>query len=239
METGFFKWIWRFNALAIALVALLSLSLLGYELMRNLSRSLFQNNTSNSITLSPPDVVDPEAALQETTEKRYFSGPLTGSRNGIYALPLYIEQTEADHGMSYSKGSNGNLVNIRIVQSEQQTNHWLFTPGERLIQNTNQLILSRSGLPDLDLGQQLIVIDKDTNGDDRLSYEDTRTLYLTDVNWSEPVKVVDGVRSVLSTTPISPTMMDLIYSDGTSTHIMRVTLPSGAVISEQVIKTRD
>lgn len=235
MDTGFFRWIWRFNALAIALIVVVSLAAITYEIGRGLVRSVFPTRTTNTLVVDPENA--PEDAATDDTIKRYFSAPSAPTASGIYALPLYVEQTYSNRG--YSKSSAGNLVNYRIVETNPESNRWLFTPSERLIMNTNALVLRDSGQADLALGHLMTVTDTDTNQDGRLSSQDATTLFLTDANWGEPVKIVDGVLSLLSHSVRTPNMLDLIYQTDAGTHIAQVSMRSGTILSQQVVTPQD
>jgi len=235
METGFFKWVWRFNALAIALVALLALGAITYELGRDLARTLFPTRTTNTLVMNPADA--PGEAVIDDTIKRYFGTPSAATADGTYALPLYVEQTYSNR--SISKSSVGNLVNYRIVETAPQSNRWLFPPAERLILNTYALVLRESGQANLPMGQLMTVTDSDTNEDGRLSPQETTSAFLTDATWGEPVKIVDGVHSLLSHTVRTSDMLDLIYNTDAGTHIAQVSLLSGAILSQQIVTPED
>jgi len=238
VDTGFYKWVWRFNALAIALVSLLALGLIGTQVVSSLSRAFFPTQTTNTLTLSPTATAETATRdrPQDNTTKRYFSAPISAT-DGVYALPLYIEQSYENRGIS--KSSGGNLVNFRIVESEPQSNRWLFDQGDRLIQNTTRLALRQSGSKDIQLGHLLAIVEADTNGDERLSARDLQTLYVTDPLWGTPVKIAQDVLSVLSTTPLSPTTLDLIYNSPRGTHIARLDVRSGELLAEQILSTKD
>ena len=237
MDTGFYKWVWRFNAVAIALVTLLALGLIGTQVVSSLSRAFFPTQTTNTLAVTPSATTPTTDRPEDRTTKRYFSSPLSTNTQGVYPLPLYIEQRYENRG-SY-KSSDGNLVNFRIVESEPASNRWLFDKGERLIQNTTQLTLRQSGIEDIQLGHLLAIVETDTNGDERLSARDMQTLYVTGPLWSTPVKIAQDVLSVLSTTPVSPTTLDLIYNSPRGTHIARLDVRSGELLAEQVVTTQD
>ncbi|MCX7566856.1 hypothetical protein OS189_10940 [Sulfitobacter sp. F26169L] len=92
------------------------------------------------------------------------------------------------------------MVDYRIVDTNAQSSHWLFPEGEQLFLDTIRLPYKQD--------------------------EKRDTAIDTDANWSTPVKITEGVTSVLEST-----------ADGT--HVARISLPSGELPRDQVIRTRE
>ncbi|MEH6645792.1 hypothetical protein [Sulfitobacter sp.] len=130
------------------------------------------------------------------------------------------------------------MVNYRIVDIAAQTNRWFFPQTDRLIMETRQLTF-RAGDAEEQLGHLMIVIEDDSDGNGRLSGRDKQTLYLTDIHWSAPVKVIDNVRALLAISPQSMTTADLIFKTNDGTHAVRLSLPDGAILSEQLLTPSD
>jgi hypothetical protein len=233
METGSFKWVWRFNAVAIAVCVILVLIVILWEITGTLRRNAFPTHTSNTFidAREEPD--------QAAEQQRYFGAPNDPSNKGIYALPIYADQSHPNLGISKSNSYGRDLINYRIVDISAQTNHWLFEGMNRLILDTRMITLSYPGHGSNHLGQLLTVVLEDTNDDARLSGHDTKTLFLTNLHWNRPVKVTHGVISVLSTTAVSDSAFDIIFSTSDGTHAARIAIPTGEILSEQVLQTYD
>lgn len=239
MDTGFFKWVWRFNALVLAAAVTLMLCVFVWEMTSSLRRSLFQPQTTNTL-------ITPTIQTDETEDKdqpnpaevrRYFSAPLEYSAGSPYALPLRVEQEYDNRGIS--KSSVGNTVNYRIIDTETQTSRWLFPKGNRLILDSRPVTFRKQAQPEQNLGMILSIVESDTNGDGRLSRRDTMTLYLVDSTWSEPAKITEGVISVLRIHPVSPSQIDLIFNTDYGTHAARIDAATGLIQSEQVITPQE
>ena len=235
METGFFKWIWRFNGVIIAIGSSLLLFVMVWESTAELRRESFPRQTTNTVALPSPTEESGHATAPTEISRRFGSPVSNGSRT-LYALPLYIEQEYPNRGIT--KSSGGNIVNYRIVDTNAQTNRWLFDPADRLIITTQELRLPAQSTPRT-VGYILIVVETDTNGDGRLSRRDTKSLYVTSPDWDTPRKVTEGVTSVVEKQPISASELDVIFDTTDGTHATRVSIGSGATLSEQLFTTRD
>ena len=177
-DTGFFKWVWRFNGVMIALgVTALSFLLLSELLPKR--------------SVSARDVVNIDTEDQ-TIEETLVWGAISELPNGTFLMPLMTEQSYRTSGYSSSsKSTHGNELNLLIFDLDG-TQEWLYPTQD-------QLILSRSAIQrplaapreDLDpVARLLQVVDTDTNKDNRLSHSDTRKLILTDANYGAPVELI-------------------------------------------------
>ena len=163
MDTGFFKWVWRFNALVLAAAVTLMLCVFIWEMTSSLRRSLFQPQTTN--TLITPTIQTDETEHKDQPNpaevRRYFSAPLEYSAGSPYALPLRVEQ-EYDN-RRISKSSVGNTVNYRIIDTETQTSRWLFPKGNRFILDSRPVTFRKQAQPEQNLGMILSIVESDTN----------------------------------------------------------------------------
>lgn len=235
METGFFKWVWRFNGVLLAATCVFLLGILIWETTANWRRAAFPTQTTNTMALTTENA---ERAFDAPREiSRRFGPPFGARRTSLYALPLYIEQEYPNRGIS--KSSGGNIVNYKIVDTSTQTDRWLFPVADRLVLDTAQLLLPSGNGPSRLAGYVLTVVNTDSNGDGRLSTSDTKSIYLTTGNWNTPKKVTEGVTSTLEYRALSAKTFDLIFNTQAGTHAARVQIPSGALLSEQVFTTRD
>ena len=107
-----------------------------------------------------------------------------------------------------------------------------------MIVTTNELRLPAQSTQRT-VGYLLTVVETDTNDDGRLSARDTKSLYLTSPEWDTPRKVTEGVISVLEREMIDASQLDVIFDTADGTHATRVSMRSGAILSEQVFSTRD
>ncbi|WP_298858230.1 hypothetical protein [uncultured Sulfitobacter sp.] len=239
IDTGFFKWVWRFNALVIAAAVTLMLCIVIWEMTSSLRRSLFQPQTTNTLIapIIQTDQSEEDGQTDPAEVRRYFGAPLEYSAGSPYALPLRVEQEYDNRGIS--KSSVGNTINYRIIDTVTQTSKWLFPKGNRLILDTMPVRFFKRGQPEQNLGMILSVVESDTNGDERLSTRDKMSLYLVDTDWTEATKITEGVRSVLRIHTVSPSQIDLIFNTDDGTHAARIDAVSGLIQNEQVVNAQE
>lgn len=237
MDTGFFKWVWRFNALIIAGAVTLLLCVIAWEASSSLRTKLFNQRATNTL-VAPTDQAAATADQTDTAEvRRYFGAPLEHSKGSPYALPLRVEQEYDNRGIS--KSSVGNTVNYKIIDTDAQTNRWLFPQANRLIIDSRSITLRRRGQSEQPLGTFLSIVETDTNRDGRLSARDTKSLYFVDKSWAEPLKITEGVKATLRIHALDASHIDLIFDTADGTHAARINLTDGMILSEQVLTARD
>ena len=239
METGFFKWVWRFNALVIAGVVTCAAVAIVWDMTRDLRREWLPTRTTDTLAIAPTEAGTAPVAAPQTVARRYFGRPGTQGSGSIFAVPLYVQQKYENRGIS--KSSSGNIVNYRIVDMQAATNRWLFpaTGVERLVLEAQPMILNTSQGNQRRIGYLLSVVEADTNGDARLSRRDDITLYFTDPRWAPPTKLTEGVTSLLTAKPQSTTQIDVFFDTVDGTHAGRFGFPDATLLSEQVIRTQD
>ena len=199
-ETGFFRWIWRFNALALAgvliiggLVALFALATIVLDLTRDRSVS---------------NLVDPRPEARRSAEEQV--GALTPlGDSGL----LWARATRRSRG-ALAYASKNISATIDYVVYDPATGESRFLLGRRpsLIVDAQLLRAprradaeaeARSPAPVLALA--VTFVDKDGDGDGRLSLEDPITLALADPT-GEALTVVATGEEVLGVHTMSETL---------------------------------
>jgi hypothetical protein len=230
METGFFKWVWRFNAVLICLGALLIVGIILWEITRDLRRHGLQAGDWG------PDAIAPTESKDDDEPTLRFGSPSARAPIGLHAVPLYTKQEYS--GYSISKSSSGALINYLVVNTSNERRRWLFPNTDRRILQTTPLAF-RNNNSETKLGHILTVIEVDTNNDGQLSRLDTQTIYLIDQQWSEPQKILDGVTAILVTEAVSKDAFDLIVTTEDRTRALRIDAASANILSQQTFSTRD
>ena len=212
-DTGIFKWVWRFNAVVIALGAVLLVLLVGSEVLRPMFRA------------APLEAVEVEP-MPDAPPQLSYGTPELGA-GGLIILP--VEQGHDSRDSYSSKYGAVSVVNYSFlpVQGPQR---WFFA-GNR------QLVVSEQGLrrpkDQALLARVLAVAAKDTDGDGRLTPEDAQHLLLTNADLQNPVLLAEGIKRLV--------LADFIADDGALVMIetekgleaLRIALPSGQLIGRQ------
>lgn len=167
----FFAHLWRINAVIILLVGLMAgvvLSITGYMLLRDSMRTRHVDNVANTAL---GDVLESAAELGSFDS-------IQGST--VIRAPLTVRQT-------YSIGSGskeaGSIRNYLYVEPTKHTAHWLRS-------SMDGVILSSVALPSPAYGENKkdvvayvhVIVDKDSNGDNRLTESDTKQIAISAPN---------------------------------------------------------
>lgn len=171
MDTGFFKWVWRFNAMALAgllifvgVIALLEL----------LPRS---HSVANVINVDPGD---------ETLVETLKIGSVTPI-NGLIRYSVGREQS-FDAGYSSGKTTRNNTANYGYLDPATGSVRWLLDGFDALILETvalqEETDTAVSGRFERDpssetLASLYVIVDRDTSGDNRLSRSDIGRIALS------------------------------------------------------------
>ena len=222
MEHGFFKWVWRYNGLVIAVAATLILGIILWEMTSDLRRSL-NPRVTNVVAIPSPTADGTPADPADLVERTYFSGSLRTNRKSLYAMRLYREQTYTNNYVS--KDSTGNLINYVIVDSTTGTTRPLFEGNERLILDHYDLKTYPPRGESYGVGTILTVVETDTNGDGRLSRNDTWSTYFVDPDWTGPVKLLESVEDLQHWHVNETDGFDLIFSKDGQVYLQQFDLP--------------
>ncbi len=208
METGFFKWLWRFNALAIALAVLVILALVVVEFWP-------------SRRIHAVQVVNVDAKDSSRQQKLSYGPPKFDTAQNTMTLPLYLSQDYEVSGAfssSYRKDSDLNQVNQLIVQLKDGSNHWLFAGYDQLIVWQRALTRPRADAPKQRETVAWIyeVVRADSNGDKRLSLQDKKTLMIAKPDRSQLSELISGYDMMTAPANADEGRFDALVQNGDS-----------------------
>mgnify|MGYP003504097499 FL=1 len=180
-----FKNIWRFNAIVIMLVGVLSIIVALFActmIYKEITRDRSVTNIVN---------------IEETTEKTeawQLGGMTSVKGTDILMLPLHSEQNYSRGSYNKSASSTRNYL---FINAETGKKYWLFGRNDYLITETNQL-------PDSMYAEQAIVakailysvVKADTNNDKTLTSADSLTVAISKPSgekYTELLKDIDFV----------------------------------------------
>ncbi|HXF90728.1 MAG TPA: hypothetical protein VNJ29_02225 [Candidatus Nitrosotenuis sp.] len=175
--TTFFKWLWRFNALGIA-VLLISAALIGswgfYQIIT-------QRHVHNVIK------TDKSSSVKDS----YKLGTLqTWAKNKYGIAPLYLNQHIEES--YYSKSSESNIVNYLFVHLSDGKAHWLFPHSNFLILKMIPLSKSSSSkTPPEAILYELVKTGAEKS--QKLTANDPKTLAISQPDGSQYVELFSNI----------------------------------------------
>lgn len=226
MENGFFKWVWRFNALAIAVAAsgvILVLMYALYEMTKNYTRAISRSEVVNT---------DPEdRSVQET---RRVGRLIAAGETNLYRYPVIIEQVY-DAGFS-SKSTYENIFNYGFLNVDDGGVHWLLDKNDGLI--TRDETITRvtgvgSNRKTNTIAWLYLVVKSDTNNDNRLSEADTKTLLIARPDGTSTQPLLSNINSFISSQAHDNDTQIVVYNDDEGTHAALVSI--GTLTLEKIV----
>ncbi|WP_284260498.1 hypothetical protein [Bradyrhizobium iriomotense] len=178
----FFRRVWRFNALAIATVAVL-LVLSGLIVVGTIAYDHMRpRRVTNVVNVGEQDAVSNEFSLGTP-------GAIAGTP--FVEVSLYRKQSYG------GKWSDNNVVNLLFVNSFTNESRWLFEGAGQLILGShwmfNRADEARTAVA---VGAFYVVVDGDTNGDKRLSGNDLVSLAAVAADGTNYRKLIEGIEEI-------------------------------------------
>lgn len=214
-DTGIFKWVWRFNAVVIALGAVGVLALVAGEVMRPL------------FSYAPSEVVEVEPAPEAPPQLDYGTPEL--GAGGLIILP--VQQGHDSRDSYSSKYGETSVVNYSFVPV-QGPQRWLFAGNRQLVVSEYRLHRPKDQAL---LARVLAVAAKDSDGDGRLTPDDAQHLLLTNADLQNPVLLAEGIKRLVLADFLADDGALLMIETEKGLEALRIALPSGQVIGRQPV----
>lgn len=198
-----FAQIWRINAIIILLVGLISgavLSVVGYMLFKDATRTRHVDNVANTAL----------GDVRESTAELGSFGEIPGS--AVLRAPLTVRQTYALGSGSKEAGSTRNYL---YFEPSTRSAYWLRP-------SMDGVILSSVPLPSAEYGEKKpnavvyvhVTVDMDTNGDDRITDTDTKRIAISAPNGKGYRVLVPKADRLNEATLLTSGRLLVLYSTG-------------------------
>jgi hypothetical protein len=225
-ENAFFRFVWRFNALAIAAATTLCLLLgliFALEIFRDKTRP---QRVTNVVNVDTQDKVSEEFSLGTP-------GVIAGTSH--VRIPLYRGQTYGSgSSLPLSKTSQRNVVNYLFLNASTNESKWLFSGVGQLVIEDRTLFnkvnepLDRLRLDPSRTGVGVIysIVERDSNGDNRLTEKDAISLATSNVDGTNYRKLTEGIDQLYSIQQVSDDKVLVLYQKDQQTFSDVYSLPS-------------
>lgn len=195
-----FKFIWRFNAIILMVAGILSIGILffaGYHVIKD---AVKERNTRNIVNVDEDDSIDEKWELGRLYEIEGTS---------FLQIPLVSDQRYAQ---SYSSKSSDSVRNYLYIDTKNNTKNWLFKTNEFLVADIDYLSEKIYNTEDRIVRAILYtVIEKDTNGDKRLTTKDDKTIAISMPNGQGLKKLFTGIDIIIGHQVINKENMFIVY----------------------------
>jgi hypothetical protein len=223
---GFFHCVWQFNALAIAGAAVVCILLGLYAAATIFKQQTRSRRVTNVVNVSEQDKISEEFTL---------GVPITLPGTGYARVPLDRGQS---YGASYySKSSEQNVVNYLFLNTSTNESRWLFEGAGQLL-TTSQVLLAKLTSPrDEQKAVAMIytVVERDSNGDNRLTEKDAISLATSAVDGDKYRKLVEGIERLYAVEQITDDKVLVLYQKNQQTVSEFYSVPSMVLLMQASI----
>jgi hypothetical protein len=226
---GFFKFLWRFNAVLAFLALATTITFLTFFSKERIDRPLL-----NYIIPPPPaGVTKPLPSYGYVLEPNLVVGGNVGEEDfKLYRLMRW-GKTKQDR----AQNDGAAAVNILIVDRKTKKTSWVFKGFDRLIVSQTPMLLGRWAYDDYEASEvapihQIVmrVVEKDTNGDGYLTPDDRQTLYICHFNGTEPEKILSADQ--IWTAEQNGKSYVITYRDGDTAYIATYSVPDFKLVEQ-------
>jgi len=225
-ENGFFKYVWRFNALAIAGAATICILLGLYA-----GLSIFDAETR------PRRATNFVRADQEKASEDFSLGnPNAIAGVSHVQVPLYRGRR---HGVgSIYQGGSQQTVNLLFLNISTNESRWLFNGVGQLILDSHVLFNKLKDANDPSRAAVAIVhvvVERDTDGDKRLTERDTISLATSATDGTSYRKLIEGIDQLYSVKQVADDKVLVLYQKNRETISEQFGVPTMAPLMQASI----
>ena len=224
-ESRFFRGLWRFNALAIALASVLLIGL-GAFILVNFMVSDWGGRRVRNVVAVPPSG---EAPATERTYRLGRAQVVPG--HDVMRVSLLVAEKRR-RGSSYGKASDS-TVNVGFVDPRTLETRWLYPHRDHLVLSVEPVGVRgdtvRRGFAKVD-AFLVHAVEADTNGDGTLSARDDSRLSVVRPDGTQETTIATGVSSLNGKVrDEGGASLVVFYEKGGATFAARVALDTFAV----------
>jgi hypothetical protein len=209
---GFFYFVWQFNALAIAGAAVVCVLLGVYAVVTIFNQKTRPRRVTNVVNVGEQENISEEFTL---------GNPTTIAGAQYVRVPLYRGQSFSTSGSSlYSKSSEQNVVNYLFLNFSSNESRWLFENAGQLLISSQLLSNKLKTMPDeqsVTVGIVYSVVERDSNGDNRLTGNDAISLAASAVDGTNYRKLIEGIERLYSVQQIADDRLLVLYQKNQQT----------------------
>jgi hypothetical protein len=217
-ENSFFRLVWRFNALAIATASIGFILLGAYAAVSILKEETRVRRVTNVVNIGDAERVAEDFSLER---------PDVIAGTSYVRVPLRRGQTYG--GGSYYSKRTDQIVNYVFLNTSTNESRWLFERAGQLILESQVLFSKLKSAPEelrQSVGIIYVVVDRDSNGDGRLTERDAQSLATSDVDGTNYRKLIEGIDQLYSVQQIADDKVLVLYQKSTQTVSELYSVPS-------------
>lgn len=202
-ENRFFRWVWNFNALAIAIGSILVILVAGYLLFQQLRTRMADRVISDNVAVGD----------QTITKDIYTMGSFESVEGTNWGtMPLFRDQIRG--ASYYSKKSQENQMNTYFIDTDTGKGHWLLPDNRNLVTSTLWLTNFAGNKEEQKaIGALYTVVQTDSNGDDLLTVSDMKTIIYSNPDGNGVKTIIKNASKIISMTQTSVDRVIVVFEN--------------------------
>ncbi len=220
--TRYERIVWKLNALIILVagsMALFVLAVAGFRLLQDLLRT---RHVSSVVNITPETRAAERLMLGQFSRIEgtdWLSAPLNGAQ---------------EFNQSYYEKSGSSVRNYLFFNANSKKSHWLINGNSSLVTADYSLFSAPSAAYGnrTTVAHLYVVVNRDSNGDSRLSSADQLTVLFAPVGATTPLESLSLSGDILGVTQISPEEALVTYRSGGDYFVTSLSVATGKVISK-------
>jgi hypothetical protein len=228
-ENSFFKLVWRFNALAIAVATTICILLGVFAALMIFREETRPRRVTNVVNIDQQDKVSEEFSLGNP-------GAIAGT--SFVRVPLFRGQSYNTGSLPLPKSSQQNLVNYLFLNISTNESWWLFNGvGQLVIDDRSQFnkVKDSPDQPRIGVGVIYTVVERDSNGDNRLTEKDAVSLATSKVDGTNYRKLIESIDQLYSIQQVSDEKVLVLYQKDQQTFSDVYSIPSMELLTQRSI----
>jgi hypothetical protein len=225
----FFRRLWRFNAFAIAGATVVFVVLALFFIVSILYDQARPHRVTNVVNVGEQEAVSNEFSLGTP-------GAISGTP--YIQVSLIRRQSYGGPGSLYPKRPDRNVVNYLFVNISTNEPRWLFEgAGQLIIESYPMFNRMKTATDDARtvVGAFHAIVDKDTNGDQRLSEHDAVALAASAADGTGYRKLIEGIEQVYSVQQVAEDKALVLYLKDKQTFSQLFSLPGIQPLKQAII----
>lgn len=221
-ENKFFKFVWRFNGIALMILIVLAIGLTLYSFF-----GAFRANTGNSSSRENI-TIQPDSVQQEHWQLGSII-PVEGS--SFVMLPL---ESGSRHSKSGYEKSTLAAFNFLFINNKNNETHWLFDSNENLILCAD-LMMENEYRAENSLVRAILyqIVTTDSDGDEELSYLDLQSAGVSLPDGTGYKEILQDINYVIGFHLVDKDNLLLVYRRQGRAYSALVLLKGFTIVSEQ------
>lgn len=242
-ESRFFLFLWRFDAVLLALAGVLVIGALATSMIENwMMRHRHPDVPAGNFTPVPKSAekdytyrLEAQPDVASLSHEQFFALQRWNGSPASYGLAMDLKVTTAFSSSFYHYTD---AVNLLALDSATGASHWLFAGYNRKVADQQAIYAGGPLVPDESkatpepIALVIRTVDKDTNGDGQLDYKDGWSLYYYRPGDVRATKFFDA-DYIISMNEVDNGDFSVVYEKGQSAFGARFHVPDFKLMSEK------